>query len=1325
MNIAFDFDSRVLSDSPTNRTAFSSLTAKRGAKGPVVVRVVRNGTVIELPEDATAILGILAKGDFGGDYLASAFEFVKAGSGSNTTYTFFLNLDTEEMDALFEEEGTEISEELALELVFSSTSGNIHLPSIAVPFFMENAYVTGSGDPALANPDLRATEEEAIAGASNTRWMTPLRTRQAMEAFLDDAIGEEIPGLEGGKIPTSYLPDSIVGQLEYQGGWNASTNTPAIPAAASGNRGHYYVVTTAGATSINGQTDWLVGDWLVSNGTTWDKVDNTEAPFATNAEVRTGTDATKKVSPANMGAVYPKPGGVSKVLHVSKGSNATDTRTGIFKDDPDKPFATVAAAEAAVVAGETIWIHSGTYAESGLGKNGVTYILENATIGQIDATTAHRKTFDDKGTGCDTAILGLGSAVIIGGGSTANVCTGVNYDHHGSRLVMRNVVVEMRSSAGSGSVGLRLCGHRKHVVEHCELRPNPSTPNIAFTPVEFNGTYDYFSETWASSAAWTVLGPATITLSSGSMSPTPPYLQYGTGILRATLPSTVTGGWKLEFDGMLNAYSRTIWMAVLDATGKQGYGTKWNSGLVSQFQGHGSVNIQKFNLAAEPTTSDSGTDLGTNISSLLTVNDTTLAHFELTWEENGVLTLKCNGVQRMQVVDTSYSSFARIYLKGHATSYFDNIKLTALPATSTVVPAIATVTDCRISTNSGTGVIITHGQVEMEGTKVAVGNGSSAISTADNVDLILRRCVVTATNKSALFSSSSGVFGSRFTIHASELISSAADAGSAAINGGAGDVFKLSASRLSGGEYNSPIRAGNTNTFRFESPCGLSERINTDAYTPVVVGFYATTAGKLYLDGAEMVLGNVNDRCVFVSQDDPLATDARAGLNKSNRERPFLTIGAAQAATEVGDVLIVLPSSEPYQGCFNKDGLNVFGYPGATIYSQTDDEETALPAINDLESGSPVAMSMVIVWHGGIYAGNSTEQSNQHVIQVAHADSNITVFAPSSTIQPSGTGEDHRAVAVLDGRLFLVAKLIHSSDMDNCCGIYMTGGSATIRADVTCPSYSAAGVSVSNAAWLSLTGDITVSGVVEDGEGIHAENSSFVRYQGDISFCEAEAHAGGFVIRADNEATIIGTGNIRANTTGGGDHTPVFHAQEDGVIRWSAKTIRGRKPCIVNAEGFVGGGAQLHVDFQDWSGNSDMLLTGGLSRLVGNKLSLGAKILPINGKHALFFDASLLGGMVFESGEAHGIVRIRGMWYSTTYVVRFANNDDGIAYVLLEGATLMNSVATACLSTVSPDNNKVFVLGGALVNVAPDGDIVQVGGTITATTELNGSGLPF
>ena len=75
----------------------------------------------------------------------------------------------------------------------------------------------------------------------------------------------------GGKVPVGQLPSSVLGGMAYQGVWNASTNSPAL-ASGVGTKGYYYVVSVAGSTSIDGKSNWTVGDQISYNGTTWDQV---------------------------------------------------------------------------------------------------------------------------------------------------------------------------------------------------------------------------------------------------------------------------------------------------------------------------------------------------------------------------------------------------------------------------------------------------------------------------------------------------------------------------------------------------------------------------------------------------------------------------------------------------------------------------------------------------------------------------------------------------------------------------------------------------------------------------------------------------------------------------------------------------------------------------------------------------------------------------------------------------------------------------------------------------------------------------------------------
>src|SRR5690606_34524009 len=51
------------------------------------------------------------------------------------------------------------------------------------------------------------------------------------------------------KVPLSQIPDSVIGQVEYMGTWNAASNTPTLPTTPA-EKGHYYVVTTADRKSV-------------------------------------------------------------------------------------------------------------------------------------------------------------------------------------------------------------------------------------------------------------------------------------------------------------------------------------------------------------------------------------------------------------------------------------------------------------------------------------------------------------------------------------------------------------------------------------------------------------------------------------------------------------------------------------------------------------------------------------------------------------------------------------------------------------------------------------------------------------------------------------------------------------------------------------------------------------------------------------------------------------------------------------------------------------------------------------------------------------------
>lgn len=76
------------------------------------------------------------------------------------------------------------------------------------------------------------------------------------------------------KIPLIYINDALLGNVQYQGLWNQGTNIPNLDIVKP--KGHYYIC--SGLTEITRYgLIFNTGDWIISNGITWDKVDNTDA----------------------------------------------------------------------------------------------------------------------------------------------------------------------------------------------------------------------------------------------------------------------------------------------------------------------------------------------------------------------------------------------------------------------------------------------------------------------------------------------------------------------------------------------------------------------------------------------------------------------------------------------------------------------------------------------------------------------------------------------------------------------------------------------------------------------------------------------------------------------------------------------------------------------------------------------------------------------------------------------------------------------------------------------------------------------------------------
>jgi hypothetical protein len=120
-------------------------------------------------------------------------------------------------------------------------------------------------------------------------------------ASLQQQINDLIPNQTGnaGKFLTtngSVLSwADVAGGLDYQGTWDASANTPTL-ASGVGSNGYYYVVSVDGTTTLDGISDWKAGDWLLFNGTAWQKIDQSWAIAGANDNITSMTGITGGIS---------------------------------------------------------------------------------------------------------------------------------------------------------------------------------------------------------------------------------------------------------------------------------------------------------------------------------------------------------------------------------------------------------------------------------------------------------------------------------------------------------------------------------------------------------------------------------------------------------------------------------------------------------------------------------------------------------------------------------------------------------------------------------------------------------------------------------------------------------------------------------------------------------------------------------------------------------------------------------------------------------------------------------------------------------------------
>lgn len=163
-----------------------------------------------------------------------------------------------------------------------------------------------------SNPHSVTKTQVGLGNADNTSDANkPVSTAQqtALNAKAD---------LVGGIVPSNQLPAALVGAVNYQNVWDAGGGTYPLNAA----KGDYYIINGAGTIDA---VVYAVGDWIVYNGSSWDKVNNAN----TVSSVNTYTGAVVLVK-ADVGL-----GNVAN-LDQTNPANITQDATHRFATDTEK-----------------------------------------------------------------------------------------------------------------------------------------------------------------------------------------------------------------------------------------------------------------------------------------------------------------------------------------------------------------------------------------------------------------------------------------------------------------------------------------------------------------------------------------------------------------------------------------------------------------------------------------------------------------------------------------------------------------------------------------------------------------------------------------------------------------------------------------------------------------------------------------------------------------------------------------------------------------------------------------------------------------------------
>jgi hypothetical protein len=338
MKFFLDTTKKQLVKSAASNVALDRLVLKRRDSLAVEVAFVARGAVASMPAGTTTTVAL--KRTFADS------NFLALASGEPPT----LNLNTVPLEAAFSANPASVS--ALLEIRWSVPGETTRTATLAVE--IQNSVILGTEGTPEAIPDGKATQAEAEAGTDNAKWMTPLRTAQAIAqlappptwaivldkpatfpATAHTHIKSEITGLNADLAALASADTALGQRIDFL----AANLDPAAldsiaEAAASINslqtqiNGKAATVHTHTASDI---TDFATAVVAVSPPVDWSSLTGKPATFAPSAHTHPATSITG----LSEYIVASAPGlSITTTTHTADGLTDTYSVGGLASSDP-------------------------------------------------------------------------------------------------------------------------------------------------------------------------------------------------------------------------------------------------------------------------------------------------------------------------------------------------------------------------------------------------------------------------------------------------------------------------------------------------------------------------------------------------------------------------------------------------------------------------------------------------------------------------------------------------------------------------------------------------------------------------------------------------------------------------------------------------------------------------------------------------------------------------------------------------------------------------------------------------------------------------------